>query len=132
MLDPISPRTASRALRPIVALSIAWQLGASVALARPAAIPETKSDLDLGAAVTPGGQALSYALMELQQRSQFPLSGQTVEDAWEELEISYRDMDRVTLAAAYAPDIDLAAGDERMYADLSAPYFAVENAFDED
>ena len=114
-----------------MAFSVALQLGASVALARPAAPPEARAEADTSAAITPSAQALSYAIRELRHRVS-AADDPRVEEVWAEAEIDYSHMDRITLAATHAPDIELSEQDKTLYAGLSTPYFAVESGFDEE
>ena len=119
----ISPAVA-RSFSPLMSLYVCFQLGASVALARPVAPPEALTDLELGAAITPGAQASSYAAWNLQQRqcplqSDCPSEPVMFTELWDEAELDYSNMDQATRAAASAPAIQVSGNDKRMYSGLS-------------
>ena len=79
---------------------------------------------ELGAAVTPSAQAISYMILSLRQRQSLLQGDYTPEeasltDAWSEAELDYSNTDRATCAAASAPAIQISGNDKRMYSGLS-------------
>lgn len=115
---------AIKPVHPMTLLSLGLQLGASVALAGPVMPAEAHAEPELGAAVTPSAQAISYVFWNLRQRQSLLQGDYSPEeasptDAWGEAELDYSNMDRATHAAASAPAIEVSEDDTRMYWGLS-------------
>ncbi|MGO8674117.1 MAG: hypothetical protein ACLQVD_22490 [Capsulimonadaceae bacterium] len=111
--------------------NLTFDFGASVALMSMSAPNRREIIRDQEMAITPGVLDFLSRMRVMEQQMRPNVESDSAE-VWEESIIDYSYMDRLALAAANAPDIDISDDEKRMYAGLGDAYYEPGPGYDEE